>query len=252
MKTNILAPLVSINGSFQFYVNGRLFEMNETEIKEIENTNSTELRNAINAFESFEFWSDIVKWFNGPSKFTYSLQESNFLHNNSIIEGSTFSNHILNAGLIKYGEQQKAQLFESLPTMLENFVNLDFAASFEGNNITVDAFILNEEVFIARYNRTNSIGKFFKATANEALEYIKSETSENASQFLSELLEGEEAVIAKREEKISTYQSMIAFLKDQRGILAEADKTIEEIKAADMLINSEIEIWENKISEINS
>jgi len=45
---------------------------------------------------------------------------------------------------------------------------------------------------------------------------------------------------------------MINFLKDQRGLLAEADKSIEEIKAADVLINGEIKVWEDKIAEINA
>ena len=253
MTTNILAPFVSVEESFQFYVNGRAFEMNETKIKQIEGKQINEsLINAISAFESFEFGNETIKWFHGASKFTYNLQESKFLHNNSEIIGSTFANHILSAGLIRYNESKKAELFQSIPDLLENFVTLDFAATFEGNNIVVDAFKLNEQVYIARFNNTNRIGKFFATTANEALSYIQNETGENASQFLSELLEGEEAKIAEQEETVIKYESMIAFLKDQRGLLAEADKSIEEIKAADILINSEIEIWENKIAEIRA
>lgn len=255
MTTNILAPFITVGESFQFYVNGRVFEMNETEINEIENNQSINvtLRKAISAFESFEFGTKTIKWFHGASKFTYNLQESTFLHNTSVIEGSTFSNHILQSGLIRYNESNRAELFQSLPELLENFVSLDFAASFEGNNITVDAFKLNEEVYIARYNKTNSIGKFFKAkNANEALSYIANETGENANSFLSDLLEGEAAILAKNEEKITSYESMIGFLKDQRGLLAEADKTIVEIKAADILISAEIEIWENRIAELKA
>lgn len=254
MTTNILAPFTSVEESFQFYVNGRVFEMNETEIKLIENNNEVDstLTSAVKAFESFEFGNETIKWFHGASKFTYTLTESKFLHNNSEIIGSTFANHVLAAGLIKYNESTKAELFQSIPSILENFVTLDFAASFEGNNISVDAFKLNEQVYIARFNKTNNIGKFFVATANEALNYIQEQTGENASQFLSELLEGEEASNAKIEETVIQYESMIAFLKDQRGLLAEADKTIEEIKAADILINSEIKIWENKIEEIKA
>ena len=45
---------------------------------------------------------------------------------------------------------------------------------------------------------------------------------------------------------------MIAFLKDQRGLLAEADKSIEEIKAADTLISNEINSWESKIADFNA
>ena len=78
--TNILSPFVKVEESFQFYVNGRVFEMNNSnEIKEIEgNTINSELKTAITAFESFEFSNETIKWFNGPSKFVYNLKENTF------------------------------------------------------------------------------------------------------------------------------------------------------------------------------
>ena len=39
---------------------------------------------------------------------------------------------------------------------------LDFAATFEGNNTTVNLFVLNENVYVARNNHSNKIAKFFK------------------------------------------------------------------------------------------
>ena len=86
MTTNILAPFIKLEESFQFYVNGRIFEMNDTEIKEVEGTNNPTLINAINAFESFEFSNDSIKWFHGPSKFIYNLTEGKFQHNTSLIK----------------------------------------------------------------------------------------------------------------------------------------------------------------------
>jgi hypothetical protein len=84
MMTNILSPFVKVEESFQFYVNGRVFEMNNSnEIKEIEgNTINSKLKTAIAAFESFEFSNETIKWFNGPSKFVYNLKENTFSNNN--------------------------------------------------------------------------------------------------------------------------------------------------------------------------
>ena len=45
---------------------------------------------------------------------------------------------------------------------------------------------------------------------------------------------------------------MIAFLKDQRGVIAEADKSIEEVKEADTLINSEIKRLEEEVEAIKN
>jgi hypothetical protein len=253
MTTNILAPFVKIEESFQFYVNGRIFEMNDTEIKEVEGTNNPTLINAINAFESFEFSNDSIKWFHGPSKFIYTLAEGKFQHNTSLIEGNTFTNHVVSAGMVRYNEKPMAELFESLPSLIENFVTLDFAATFEGNNVIVNLFKLNEEVYVSRFNKTNKIAKFFKAkNANEAVDYVKTETGESALSFLKEMVEGQAAELAIKEEKIMTYESMIAFLKDQKGLLATADRNDEAIKEAESLINGEIKSWEDKIAALNA
>lgn len=253
MTTNILAPFVKIGESFQFYVNGRVFEMNENEINEVEVLTNSTLTNAIRAFESFEFSNDSIKWFHGPSKFIYNLTEGKFQHNTMLIEGNTFSNHVLAAGLVRYNEKSIADLFESLPSLVENFITLDFAASFKGNSITVDLFKIEESVFVSRFNNETRISKFFKASnANEALEYVTNETGESAHSFLKSLLEGEEAEIANVKETIATYESMIAFLKDQKGLLSEADRSDEVIKEAEILINSEIKDWEGKIAKLNA
>jgi hypothetical protein len=251
--TNILSPFVKVEESFQFYMNGRVFEMdNSNEIKEIEgNKIDSKLRSAIAAFESFEFGNETIKWFHGPSKFIFNLKENNFSINESVISNS-FSEHVLRSGAVRYNDVNKANLFESLPTMLENFVNLDFAAQFEGNNNIVNVFKLEENVFVARLNTANKISNFFKAdNANQAVEYVNEKTGKSALAFLSELVEGQAAEIAKIEETIGQYESMISFLKDQRGLLAEADKSIEQIKAADNLISEEIKVWESKIAQLN-
>jgi hypothetical protein len=252
MTTNILAPFSKNENTSTFYVNGRLFEMNDTVIKEVEITTSTNINKAIAAFESFEFSNEKVTWFHGASRFVYNLAEGTFTNNGTLIAEGTFTNHVLASGLVRYENKGKAELFESLPTLIENFVVLDFAATFEGNSNIVNVFKIEEKVFVSRFNTANKIGKFFEATANEASTYITEQTGENANSFLTELLEGETAETAKKALTIETYQDMVAFLKDQRGLLATADKSIDEIKAADLLINSEIKIWESKITELNA
>lgn len=252
--TNILSPFVKVNESYQFYVNGRAFELNEAnDIKLIEGgAIDSKLKNAIAAFESFEFGNNTIKWFNGPSKFIYNIQEGTFSINESKIENS-FSNHVLRSGVVRYNEAAKAELFESLPTMLENFINLDFAATFEGMDNIVNVFKLDEKVFVARINKETRISNFFKAdNANQVVDFVNEKTGKSAASFLKELVEGQAAELAKIEEKVSEYETMITFLKDQRGLLAEADKSIEQIKQADNLISSEIKSWEDKIAELKA
>lgn len=252
MKTNILAPFIKLEESVKFYLNGRVYEMKGNEMTEVE-TVEPALRNAIAAFESFDFSGNTIKWYHGANKFIYNIEEGTFNHGSMVIEGNTFTDHVLAAGTVRYGHKNTAELFESLPTLMENFIVLDFAATFENNNITVELFKVDEKVYVSRFNSETRIAKFFEAkNANEALEFVTENTGDDASSFLSELLEGEAKELAEKAALVEKYTDMINFLKDQRGLLAEADKSIEEIKAADTLINSEIKTWEAKIAEINA
>jgi hypothetical protein len=156
-------------------------------------------------------------------------------------------------GAIRYENLETAQLFASIPSMLESYTVLDFVATFEGNGTTVDLMKAEDKLFVARFNSNNKISKFFEAkNANEALEYVTSETGESAISFLSDLLEGEAASLAQTEAQISEARDIISFLKDQREVISNYDKTVAEIKAADDLITSEIKVWESKIAELQA
>jgi hypothetical protein len=252
MTTNILAPF-SINENVStFYVNNRLFEMKDNVISEIERTSDSNMNKAIVAFESFEFSNEKITWFSGSSKFIYNLSEGTFTNNGKLIAEGTFTNHVLSSGLVGYENKGTADLFAALPSLVENFTILDFAATFEGKSNIVNIFKIEEKVYVARFNNDNKIGKFFEATANQASKYITEQTGESGYSFLTELLEGEQAVEAEKALTIEGYRDMITFLKDQRGLLVEADKSIPEIKAADALINEEIAAWESKISELGA
>lgn len=252
MKTNTLVPFISLEESVKFYLNGRVYQLAENTLTEVETVEPT-LRNAILALESFDFVGNSIKWHNGANTFVYDMNEGTFSHGSMLIEGNTFTDHVLAAGTVRYGSKLTAELFESLPSLVENFIVLDFAATFENNNITIDLFKVEEKVYVSRFNSETRIAKFFEAAnANEALEYVNEQTNEDASSFLSELLEGEAKELADKAALVEKYTNMVNFLKDQRGLLAEADKSIEEIKAADTLINSEITTWETKIAELNA
>lgn len=248
---NTLAPFVKIEENIQFYLNNRTYEIKENNVEIVENPTNSDLLKAISAFESFEFINGTVRWYNGSSKFIYNIEENKFYnHSTEILE--SFSNFALASGLVRYQDRNKAELFENLSTIVENFMVLDFATTYKKGGVTVDLFKLEENLFISRFNEDTKLSKFFSTTANEAVEYIKAETSEDASPVVIEMLEGELAENARKAEEIAKYEDMIAFLKDQRGLLAEADKTIEEIKEADALINSEIKSWEEKIEAVKA
>lgn len=252
MKTNILAPFNKTDKSFKFAVNGKVFELKNNELSVLDHRYDESISNAQLALENFDFQDDTIKWYHGPSKFVYNIAENKFKHNDSLIEGNSFTNHVLSAGMVKYDQKNKAELFESLPNLLEHYIVLDFAATFEGNDNRIDAFKLNEKVYISRVNTANQLTNFFLAeNANAAVKYIQEKTGESAASFLADLVDGEAKELAQQEQNIKECYDRIAFLKDQRGLLAEADKSITEIKQADQLISEEIKNWENRIKELS-
>lgn len=253
MRTNILAPLVQSETSATFYLNGRIFEMSGDSVSLVETSNNANLNAAIKAFETFEFSENNVKWYLGATRFNYNIAENKFTWGNSEIISESFSKHILAGGAIRYENLKTAELFESIPSMLESYIVLDMVACFEGNNITVDLIKTDEKIYVSRNNKGNNIYKFFEAkNANEALEYVKEQTGEDASAFLIDVLEGEASTLANVQAQISEYQETIAFLKDQRNVLAEADRNLPEIKEANNFLLAEIKSWESKIAELQA
>mgnify|MGYP000011374406 FL=1 len=254
MTNNILSPINHTENSVQFYLNGRVFEMIGSEINELElNQIDPAYAEKIRAIQTFSFTNENVKWYYGSTRFSYNIAEKKFAWGTSEVLAESFAKHIFAAGIVKYEHMVTAELFEKLPSMLESYTYLDFVACFEGNSNTVDLMKVENNIYVSRFNSENRIAKFFKAeSATSALEYVKEQTGQDASAFLVEFLETESVEIAEKAKTIMSYESTIVFLKEQRELLANADKRNAEIKAADKLINEEIKGWEAKIAELKA
>ena len=254
MTKQVLSPINQTENAVQFYLNGRVFEMVGSEINELEgNKIDAQFAEKIRAIQTFDFTNENVKWYYGATRFNYNIAEKKFTWGNSEILGESFANHVIAAGAVKYEHNITAKLFGSIPSILETIVVLDFAACYEGNGVTVDLMKVDENIYVSRFNAGNRIAKFFKAeNATSALEYVKEQTGQNAAGFLVEFLEVESVEIAEKAKTIASYESTIVFLKEQRELLASADKRNPEIKAADKLINEEIKSWESKIAELQA
>ena len=226
MRTNILAPVKTSENSAQFYLNGRVYEMSGNTVSMIENITDSNFSNSIAAFEAFEFSENQIKWYLGVSRFTYNIAENKFAWGNSEVLSESFSKHVFAAGAIRYENLKTAELFESMQTLMESYAVLDMVACFEGNNVSVDLIKTENSIFVHRINNSNKIEKFFEAkNANEALEYVKEQTGEDASTFLIESLEGEAAIIAEsNSKKTRSYQLKIS---------EYVENNVEEIKSYD-------------------
>ena len=251
---NISPVHIIDENNIEFYLNGKSFTANSIENTIIENeTISKELSPLAWALENFNFTNELLIWNKDIYVIKYNITESKFYLGNSEMLTENIAEYLLSAGVIRYEEKSIAMTFEHASKNIDKYIDLDFVKTVNENNNLINIMKLGENVYISRTNESAKIYNFFKATtANTALEYVNEKTNVDITTFITELLEGESAERAVILNEISTIEEMINFLKDSRGLLADADRSIDEIKAADALIEDEIARFDSKIIELKS
>ncbi len=250
----IISPVfVTESGDSYIALDGKAFLVGENTTTEAEITTAPgEFRSLVLALNNFTLTNEGLIWFNGINRIRFVKESNNFFVNNSEVLAESLTNHLLASGIVNYTNKTKIQLFEYAAQNINNFVSLDFAQKIEEGNVKCYVMKLNEDFFVYRMNEANKIYKFGKLDANAAFDYVKEQTGYEITDMTQELLEGARKEAAEKLEKINLLEQMIAFLKDQRGVIAEADKSIQEIKEADTLINSEIKRLEEEVEAIKN
>ena len=250
----IISPVfVTESGESYIALDGKAFLVGENTITEAEITAAPgEFRSLVLALNNFTLTNEGLTWFNGINRIRFNRESNNFFVNNSEVLAESLTNHLLASGIVNYTNKAKIQLFEYAAKNINNFVSLDFAQKIEEGNVKCYVMKLNEDFYVYRINEANKIYKFGKLDANAAFDYVKEQTGYEITDMTQELLEGARKEAAEKLERINLLEQMIAFLKDQRGVIAEADKSIQEIKEADTLINSEIKRLEEEVEAIKN
>ena len=110
----------------------------------------------------------------------------------------------------------------------------------------------DNNIYVCRINESTKLVKFQRMLADEAIDYVVEETGSDITFMVEDILESFKERKAERNAKVQTMHEMIAFLKDQKGRLDEADRNIPEIKQADVLLNSEITRIQEEISALEA
>ena len=175
-------------------------------------------------------------------RFTYNVSENTVFANNIEILNHSDSvvESIFASGYIKYEDKSLFRLFEFTGKNHSVYKRLDFIVESRSNNISVATMKAGHNVYVWRLNEETTIGKFCKLLPDAAIDYVAEHTGADVTFLVEDILESfSERRDAKRT-KIAQLHEMIAFLKDQKGRIAEADRNLPDIKAADNLINTEI------------
>jgi len=164
----------------------------------------------------------------------------------AMAKDESLTENVFAAGYIKYEDKAVFRLFELAAENFKSFVELDFVKESVNNDIKVYTMKAENNVFVYRVNETTKISQFKKLLADAAVEYVAEQTGDDITELVEPLLESLSKRRAAKNEKINLYNEMLSFLHDQVGRLAEADRNLPDIKAADQLLKSEVK----RISEV--
>lgn len=176
-------------------------------------------------------------------KFTYVAESNAFFAGNiEVVLGSEerLSERFFNIGYIKYADKKLIEAFQIAADNFGAYKTLDFVTESANGHVAVATMRAENNVFVYRVNEETKISKFQKMLADAAIEYVAEETGVDLTEQFTDLLEAATRKTELKSEKIRLYKEMLSFLYDQRGRLAEADRNLPDIKAADNLIETEI------------
>lgn len=250
-----LSPINILDeNNIEFYLHGKSFTINTAENTVVENeTISDELSTLAWASENFQFIGESIVWYKGIYKMVYNITEGKFYAGNTEVLDENFTEFVMASGMINYAEKPIAKAFEMAANNADKFVALDFVKTVNENGNLIDVMKVGKNVYISRLNESARIYNFFKAnTAKAAVDFVTEKTDVNITEFVAELLEGELTEYVEALDELKKKGELIDFLKDQRNRLAEADRSIEEINAADALIEGEINRIETEIAELKA
>ena len=175
--------------------------------------------------------------------FRYNKESGKFFAGNiEVTMGSEerLSERFFNVGYIKYQDKAILELFQTAAQNFDTFKVLDFLTESKSGQVTVLAMRAENKAYVYRTNEDTKLNKFQQLLADAAVEYVATETGADVTEQFSDLLESASNVTKIKLEKVALYKEMLSFLFDQRGRLAEADRNLPDIKAADNLIETEI------------
>ena len=143
-------------------------------------------------------------------------------------------------GYIKVEDKPILEAFQVAAENFDTYKVLDFVEESTKDQITVISMKAENNAFVYRKNNDTKIVEFKKLLADAAVEYVAEQTGADVTELYAEVLESLVERRKAKNEKINLYNEMLSFLHDQVGRLAEADRNLADIKAADNLLKTEI------------
>lgn len=188
-------------------------------------------------------------------KLSYNVSENKFYAGNVELAFSPslpLAESMLAAAYIRYEDKALINLFEFASKNYNHYGILEFISESKDGDVRVLAMRTESNVFVYKINESTKIDKFSKLLADAAIDYVAESTGADITPMVEDILESYKERRAAKLEKTQLMYEMIAFLKDQKGRLSEANRSLPDIKAADQLLNSEIARISEELADLQN
>ena len=188
-------------------------------------------------------------------KLSYNVSENKFYAGNVELAFSpsiALAESMLAAAYIRYEDKALINLFEFASKNFNHYNVLEFISESKDGDVRVLAMRTESNIFVYKINESTKIDKFSKLLADAAIDYVAESTGADITPMVEDILESYKERRAAKLQKTQLMYEMIAFLKDQKGRLSEANRMLPDIKAADQLLNAEITRISEELTDLQN
>ena len=188
-------------------------------------------------------------------KLSYNVSENKFYAGNVELAFSpsiALAESMLAAAYIRYEDKALINLFEFASKNYKHYNVLEFISESKDGDVRVLAMRTESNIFVYKINESTKIDKFSKLLADAAIDYVAESTGADITPMVEDILESYKERRAAKLQKTQLMYEMIAFLKDQKGRLSEANRMLPDIKAADQLLNAEITRISEELTDLQN
>lgn len=172
--------------------------------------------------------------------YKYDAKENKTFINNREVAPYNLAEQAFASGSINFVNKPILEMFEIAIKNFSKFSNVPNLV--EANDLTnfYSMFRINEIAAIYKFNKNLNTSTLYTTSPILMIEQISEATGINLGFMFEDILESKKDFKSKIDAKITETYEIISFLKDQKNILAEANRNIAEVKEAENIINSEI------------
>ena len=232
-----------------------LFELNERliEVEALRKThklanNEVAVSEAVTIIEDLTKKIEELKKSATYVKYSYVAEENKVYVNNREVVLEGFADEAYATGYVNLKNKSILSAFEIAAKNFNSFSVVENLVEVKEGGVSYSTFRVRNKGYAFRNNTETRLEEFNEFSPLATINYVAEKTGEDVSFMFEDVLQSNEDLKSRIDAKLEETYELIAFLKDQRNILAGANKNITEIKEADRLINDEIKKFEAVVS----